>query len=78
MPRYEFSLNGPEGPVRRAGAVTCPTFAQAMSAIAEQMDVEQGDTLEIGVSGFPPARFEAVVEGVDEIVAWRQRGRKAA
>lgn len=78
MPRFEFSLNGPNEPVRLAGAVTCPTFEQAMSAIAEQIDVEQGDTLEIGVSGFPPARFDAVFEGVDEVLAWRQRNRKAA
>jgi hypothetical protein len=34
--------------------------------------------LEIGVSGFPPAHFEAFMEGLNDEVSWQQSGKKAA
>lgn len=78
MPRFEFSLSGPDETLRLAGAVTSPTFAQAMEAIAEQARVGRGDLLEIGVTGFPPAHFEAYLEGLNDQVNWQQSGKKAA
>ncbi len=78
MPRFEFSLSGPDETLRLAGAVTSPTFAQAMEAIAEQARVGRGDLLEIGVSDFPPAHFEAFMEGLNDQVSWQQSGKKAA
>ena len=62
MPRYQFSL-GPDGAVRESGAVTSDSFRDALDAIAEQSEASLGDTLEIGVPGFPPARFELVKTG---------------
>jgi hypothetical protein len=62
MPRFQFSL-GPSGTVRESGAVTSDSFRDALEAIAEQSEASVGDTLEIGVPGFPPARFELVKTG---------------
>jgi hypothetical protein len=62
MPRFQFSLAN-EGTVREAGAVTSDSFREALDAIAEQSDAKLGDTLEIGVYGFPPARFELIKTG---------------
>lgn len=78
MPRFEFSLSGPDESLRLAGAVTSPTFAKAMEAIAAQASVGRGDLLEIGVTGFPPAHFAACLEGLDDRVCWQQENRKAA
>ena len=62
MPRFQFSL-GHEGTVRESGAVTSDSFRDALDAIAEQSEANVGDTLEIGVPGFPPARFELIKTG---------------
>jgi len=60
MPRFQFSV-GRNGVVREAGAVLSESFQEALSAIAEQSDVTEGETLEIGVAGFPPARYDFVI-----------------
>lgn len=72
MPRFQFSL-GKEGTVREAGAVTSDSFGDALDAIAEQSSAAEGDTLEIGVAGFPPARFELIKTG-RRSRGWRPRG----
>ena len=77
MPRFKFALSGPEE-VREAGIVQSESFADAMSAIGEQASVvEEGDTLEIGVPGFPPARYHylGLVRGRR---SWRPAGLLAA
>ena len=63
MPRFQFSV-GRDGVVREAGAVLSESFQEALSAIAEQSDVTEGETLEIGVPGFPPARYDFVIPAV--------------
>ena len=62
MPRFQFSL-GQGDTVRETGAVTSDTFSDALEAIAEQSEANVGDLLEIGVPGFPPARFELIKVG---------------
>ena len=62
MPRFQFSLAN-QDTVREAGAVTSDSFREALDAIAEQSDARVGDTLEIGVYGFPPAKFELIKTG---------------
>ena len=78
MPRYEFSLSAQDDTLRLAGTVTSPSFERAIEAIAERASVEDGDRLEIGVTGFPPARFESVVSVSDGSVGWLPQGRLAA
>ena len=60
MPRYRFYVGSREA-VREAGVVNTDSFSDALEAIGAQMDLHDGDTLEIGVPGFPPARFEYVL-----------------
>ena len=78
MPRYQFSISSPTERMRLAGAVTSETFSQALEAIADQADAGEGDTLEIGVQGFPPARFEFTESAEDGFVSWRPAGLLAA
>ena len=79
MPRYSFALSTRDM-VREAGVVTSETFAQALEAVAEHTIVSTGDTLEIGVSGFPPAHFECVSTLIKGEPLWRPAdgGRMAA
>lgn len=77
MPRYEFSLSSPFESARLAGAVTGGSFEEALDAIAKETRVNEGDTLEIGVRGFPPARYQLVWSAEDG-AAWQPRDRLAA
>lgn len=77
MPRYEFSLNSQSVGTRLAGAVTGGSFEEALEAIANESEVSAGDTLEIGVRGFPPARYQLVWSAQDGI-SWRAEYQLAA
>jgi hypothetical protein len=78
MPRYQFSISSPTERVRLAGAITSETFSQALEAIADQAEAGEGDTLEIGVTGFPPARFHFIESAEDGTVSWQPTGLLAA
>ena len=57
MSRFQFAISsGPES-VRQAGVVESDSFSEAVVLLGEKIPVRTGDSLEIGVSGFPPARF---------------------
>lgn len=62
MPRFTFSL-AKGGLAAEAGMVVSESFTDALDAIAEQPQVSVGDVLEIGVPGFPPARYHCVPFG---------------
>ena len=47
------------------------TFAEAVDSLWQHVDVKRGDVLEIGVHGFPPARFECVAEIGEGKVFWK-------
>jgi len=69
MATYTFSLSsGAEG--RQAGIVQSPSFDEALRLVGERMSVTRGDVLEIGVNGFPPARFECSESLLDGTVFW--------
>ena len=57
MPRYQFALSSSAATVRQAGFVHSESWDGALSAITDQLPVQDGDTLEIGVQGFPPAHY---------------------
>lgn len=76
MATYTFSLSTSES-ARQAGVIQSASFHEALRAVGERMSVEQGDTLEIGVKGFPPARYECVESLLDGTVFW-QPARLAA
>ena len=77
MPRYQFALSNTQQ-LREAGSVQTDTFTDALTAISEHLEAREGDTLEIGVAGFPPARFECVWSLEQNSGAWRPSGRLAA
>ena len=60
MSRFRFTLSN--AAVRQEGTVESDTFTNAVDTLWQHVDVKQGDVLEIGVLGFPPARFECVAE----------------
>jgi len=76
MPRFTFAL-GKAGTLREAGEVQSDTFDDALEAIAEQAVVQLGDMLEIGVYGFPPARYELVRTG-RKTKGWKPTNQLAA
>lgn len=76
MATYTFSLSTSDS-ARQAGVIQSASFDEALRLVGERMSVEQGDTLEIGVRGFPPARYECVEATLDGTVFW-QPARLAA
>ena len=77
MPRFLFALStGEEG--RRAGVVMGESFSEALETLTQQVSVNEGDTLEIGVNGFPPARYECVWLADSASSSWRPAGQLAA
>lgn len=78
MATYTFSLGGTEDDMRQAGLIKSANFDEALRLVGQRVVVSQGDTLEIGVRGFPPARFECVEALFDGSVFWRPAPRLAA
>lgn len=76
MASYMFSLSTSEE-ARQAGIIQSTSFDEALRLVCERMTVAEGDTLEIGVAGFPPARFQCVESLLDGGVFW-QPARLAA
>jgi hypothetical protein len=77
MPRYQFAIGG-TGAVREAGFVHSESFSEAITAISQRVRAEAGDTLEIGVSGFPPARYECLWAENGNARSWKPAGLLAA
>ena len=70
MATYMFSLCTSETE-RQAGIIQSASFDEALALVGERVVVAQGDLLEIGVHGFPPARFECAESLLDGSVFWR-------
>ncbi|HET7585287.1 MAG TPA: hypothetical protein VFK13_10275 [Gemmatimonadaceae bacterium] len=75
MPRYAFALGNIEE-LRQAGYVQSDSFSEALDIIGEQVPTHLGDLLEIGVDGFPPARYRRVSDAGR--LAWQPQGLMAA
>jgi hypothetical protein len=58
MSKFCFSVSNIES--RRDGEIESDSFSDAVDALGRQIVVSKGDLLEIGVYGFPPARYECV------------------
>ena len=77
MSKFQFALSsGPES-VRQAGVVESDSFDAAVQLLGEKIPVQTGDSLEIGVHGFPPARYHCV-GAVRSRPIWVPEGRLAA
>ena len=77
MPRFQFAIVKTDT-VREAGFVHSESFSEAITAISQRVRAEAGDTLEIGVSGFPPARYECLFAEKGNARTWKPAGRLAA
>lgn len=77
MPRYQFAIVKTDT-VRESGFVHSESFSGAITAISHRVRAEAGDTLEIGVSGFPPARYACLFSENGNARSWRPEGLLAA
>jgi hypothetical protein len=77
MPRYRFAVST-DDVVREAGVVQSESFGDALSTLSEHVSAHAGDTLEIGVAGFPPARFIRSADDLMDTPMWTPQGRLAA
>jgi hypothetical protein len=58
MSKFCFSVSNLQ--TRRDGEIESESFSDAVDELGRQIVVTKGDRLEIGVYGFPPARYECV------------------
>jgi hypothetical protein len=79
MSKYQFAISsGPES-VRQAGVVESDSFDDAVILLGQRIPVRAGDSLEIGVAGFPPARYDCVGAAVPNgRPLWVPQGQMAA
>lgn len=78
MSKYQFAISsGPES-VRQAGIVESDSFDDAVLLLGQKIPVRAGDSLEIGVAGFPPARYECVSAVKHGRPVWIPQGQLAA
>ena len=70
MATYTFALSTSEN-ARQAGVIQSSSFDDALRLVGERIPVTRGDTLEIGVKGFPPARYECSESLLDGSVFWQ-------
>jgi len=75
MSRFSFAVSGPES--RQEGIIDSESFTAAVDALGLHVTVQTGDVLEIGVPGFPPARYHCVGE-LSSLPVWMPAGQKAA
>lgn len=78
MSKFLFAISsGPES-VRQAGVVESNSFNDAVTLLGEKIPVQTGDSLEIGVLGFPPARYQCVGAVRNGRPLWMPEGQLAA
>jgi len=75
MSKYRFALTSVK--LRQEGVIESETFVGAVDALGQQVDVRTGDVLEIGVLGFPPAKFHCV-GALNESPVWMPASAQAA
>jgi hypothetical protein len=76
MSKFRFSVSGVDS--RQEGVIESDSFVAAVGALGEHVNVHKGDVLEIGVLGFPPARYECVGEIQSGSPVWMPASRLAA
>jgi hypothetical protein len=76
MSKFRFSVSNIES--RRDGIIESDSFDDAVNELGKHVSINKGDVLEIGVFGFPPARYECmgVVQGARPI--WFPASKLAA
>jgi hypothetical protein len=78
MSQFQFAISSGPDAIRQAGVVESDSFDEAVVLLGERIPVKEGDSLEIGVLGFPPARYECVGAIRGGRPLWAPQGRLAA
>ena len=78
MSQFQFAISSGPDAIRQAGVVESDSFHEAVVLLGERIAVKEGDSLEIGVLGFPPARYECVGAIRGGRPLWAPQGRLAA
>ena len=78
MSKFQFAISSGPDSIRQAGVVESDSFDEAVVLLGERVPVQEGDSLEIGVFGFPPARYECVGAVRGGRPMWVPQGRLAA
>lgn len=76
MSKFRFSVSGFES--RREGVIESDSFVAAVDSLGHHVTVKRGDLLEIGVFGFPPAKFQCVGRIDSGSPVWMPAGQLAA
>jgi hypothetical protein len=79
MPQFEFAL-GSADTLREAGVIVTDDFEEALRAIQKHAPISAGDSLVIGVAGFPPVHYECIqVEerASGRVPVWKPHARAA-
>lgn len=77
MATYSFTIDSSDDS-RQAGIIHSVSFQEALELVGERVAVNTGDTLEIGVRGFPPARYQCVEASFEGRVFWVPANKLAA
>lgn len=77
MSQVWFAVTTVDG-TRTDGIVQGGSYTEALTAVSEHVTANIGDVLEIGVDGFPPAKYRCIVAGKGRVEAWRPAGLLAA
>lgn len=77
MSKYQFAISSGSESVRQAGVVESDSFDEAVVLLGKKIPVQTGDSLEIGVFGFPPARYQCIGASRNRPI-WAPEGRLAA
>jgi len=78
MSKYQFAISSGPDSIRQAGVVESDSFDEAVMLLGEKVPVQAGDSLEIGVFGFPPARYQCVGAVHGGRPVWMPEGKLAA
>lgn len=78
MSKFQFAISSGPAAVRQAGVVESDSFDGAVHLLGKKIPVQAGDSLEIGVAGFPPARYQCVSAIREGSPVWVPAGRLAA
>jgi hypothetical protein len=77
MSKFLFAISSGQETVRQAGVVESDSFDEAVVLLGEKIPVQTGDSLEIGVAGFPPAHYHCV-GAIRSRPIWVPEGQLAA
>jgi len=76
MPQYVFSLITADQDAGEVGTVDTATFTDALRLLSGRLTAKRGDRLELGVTGFPPARYD-FVGSIPGAAVWKAAGTVA-